>query len=509
MKKTFESGLQRRDVLKVMGGAAGFSLLNPHLFWLKAYAQESENHRLSYRAFSGAHFEGEWTPRLIEGQIPIDLKGTLFRNGPGQKEVFGVQLRHLFDGDAYLTAFQFENGAVSGFSKFLDTPERELEQKAKAMRYHDFGTTCPNSVEGYKNAPAVNFFAFGRETFALSEGALPVKVDAETFDCQSEWTFSNSLSSKMTFTAHPRKDPVSGDIYAYGITQSLWPKLKIVRLPSGSAQFEEVTTIDMGGVYPVHDFIMTENYLIFVLPPAYVSLWSMIRKKTSIAEAIRFEGDKPMRIFVVRKDGTEAPRLFESSVTSVIFHHCNAVESQDGRQIKFVAMEVGGVEVFQLLEQWSQLKLPTPQSSWMTAYTLDLESGRVLSQERLTDGRTIDFPAIDGRELGLKLGKVYALQMLNPKEDALAFNSLVSWDLNNNSSLRVDALANQVFGEPVFVEGSNETRDWLVHLGYDGDRDETFLDIRRPSDLALEARVWTGQKIPIGFHGNFIPKGEI
>ena len=35
----------------------------------------------------------------VEGEIPNDLKGTLFRNGPGLLEVYGTPLVHPIDGD--------------------------------------------------------------------------------------------------------------------------------------------------------------------------------------------------------------------------------------------------------------------------------------------------------------------------------------------------------------------------------------------------------------------------
>ena len=35
----------------------------------------------------------------IEGEIPSDLNGTLFRNGPGLLDINGQNIHHPFDGD--------------------------------------------------------------------------------------------------------------------------------------------------------------------------------------------------------------------------------------------------------------------------------------------------------------------------------------------------------------------------------------------------------------------------
>jgi len=58
----------------------------------------------------------------------------------------------------------------------------------------------------------------------------------------------------------------------------------------------------------------------------------------------------------------------------------------------------------------------------------------------------------------------------------------------------------------VFVPHPGQTaedRGWVLVQGYDARRDETFLEIRDAGTLGFEARVWTGQHFPLGFHGNF------
>ena len=71
---------------------------------------------------------------------------------------------------------------------------------------------------------------------------------------------------------------------------------------------------------------------------------------------------------------------------------------------------------------------------------------------------------------------------------------------------RIPAGKGRTFGEPVFVPHPGQTaedRGWLLTLGYDAVRDETFLDVRDAGTMELQARVWTGNHFPLGFHGNF------
>jgi pimeloyl-ACP methyl ester carboxylesterase len=54
----------------------------------------------------------------IEGEIPPDLTGTLFRNGPGLFEIAGTPIKHPFDGDGMIAALHADRAAfLKGFLK--------------------------------------------------------------------------------------------------------------------------------------------------------------------------------------------------------------------------------------------------------------------------------------------------------------------------------------------------------------------------------------------------------
>ena len=457
--------------------------------------------RLSYHAFRTVEREGLWTPRKVEGQIPRDISGTLYRNGPGQKETFDVPLGHLFDGDAYLTALRFDNGRVSGLSRFVATRERRREQEHGRMRYHEFGTRCPGRALGYKNPPSVNVFEMAGGYYALSESAAPVLFDPDTLECGSDHAFGRNWPARTTFTAHPKRDPETGDVFAYGLTMGMFPELVLARLPSGGQTFETIARLRLGGFYPVHDFMITKTYIVVALPPVRVNMWGMLRGRSSIAENLVTERDKPLRIIVARKDGSGTPITIESHPANMIFHHGNAVESEDGNTIRLVSMESEAAAVFRLLGDWGGPAGLKPAKSQMTEFTLDL-AARTVVRTALTQDAPIEFPAIDNRSLGRRMDTIYALRIFDGKDDPLAFDGITSWDGRRFREARAER--GQVFGEPVFVADA-AGGSWIAHLGYDADGDETFLDIRDASDLKRTARVWFGFRVPLGFHGCFVP----
>ena len=64
----------------------------------------------------------------ITGEMPKDLLGTLYRNGPNPQ--FAPRgPYHWFGGDGMIHAFHIENGNVSYKNRWVRTPKWELENK--------------------------------------------------------------------------------------------------------------------------------------------------------------------------------------------------------------------------------------------------------------------------------------------------------------------------------------------------------------------------------------------
>ena len=69
----------------------------------------------------------------IEGEIPRELNGTLYRNGPNQAVApkAGPEALHFFDGDALVQAIHFEDGHAHHLGRYARTDaflQNEREQ---------------------------------------------------------------------------------------------------------------------------------------------------------------------------------------------------------------------------------------------------------------------------------------------------------------------------------------------------------------------------------------------
>lgn len=95
---------------------------------------------------------------VVAGRVPADLRGTLFRVGPGLFGRGGVQCAHPFDGDGRVDRVSFDGGCVRTASRFVETDAFREEEAAGRLLYRGgFGTAPRASLCRLKNPGAAAF----------------------------------------------------------------------------------------------------------------------------------------------------------------------------------------------------------------------------------------------------------------------------------------------------------------------------------------------------------------
>lgn len=498
--------LSRRDFTKMILGAAALGLVE-HSTAARVFAESKRS--MFWLAAQTANGEGSWTNLKLEGKLPKNLNGTLFRTAPGMSENFGTPLNHLFDGDAYLSAWKFENGKVSLRTRFLPTPQRLEEQAANRMLYGEYGTLAPKTDVkkqfGGKNQPSVNVIEWRGKLLGLSEGGLPTVINRETFDFEGETDFGGIVPKFLTFTAHPRFDAKTGDMFAYGFEKRPPGNAHVYQIERASGAAKLLYKMPMDGFYMVHDSILTENYFILLIPPVQYDIRSMMSGKT-MADATAFLESKPVRLiaFPRNNDNGEAKPIEMNLPPQFFFHFGNAFETSGGKLV-FDVISGNNGSILEKLRVWKKDPFKSGADSlqtWETLrrVTIDLKTKSLVSTEDFADN--VEFPRYDSRLTAGKSRFLYAT------ENGYGANaSIVRVDLEKNSVKKAAAGKNRTFGEPVFVPQSsaaNEERGWLLTQGYDGEKNESFMEIRDAATLEFASRIrTTGRHFPLGFHGNF------
>jgi hypothetical protein len=120
----------------------------------------------------------------IEGEIPRELYGTLYRNGPSQKilPTEGFEALHLFDGDGLVHAFRFEDGRVSYRGRFVECPTYLIEQEEGRACFAFVGLDVPDPSDRalLRQTHNTNVVYHGGKLMALVENAYPFEIDAHT-----------------------------------------------------------------------------------------------------------------------------------------------------------------------------------------------------------------------------------------------------------------------------------------------------------------------------------------
>jgi all-trans-8'-apo-beta-carotenal 15,15'-oxygenase len=497
----------RRDFTKMLFGAAALGLIETSTLPTVFGQSKRSINWLSVQTASG---EGRWTNLKIEGKLPRDLNGTLFRTAPGMAENFGAALNHLFDGDAYLSSWCFRDGRAELFGRFLPTPARLKEAEAKKMLFNEYGTLAENPNNPGKNQPSVNVVEWNGKLLGLSEGGLPTVINPANFDFEGYENFQKVVPDYLTFTAHPRFDSETGDMYAWGFEKRPPGNLQIFRIRRKENRAELLYKFQPKGFFMTHDALLTKNYFMLVIPPLAYDVQAMMKGK-SMGDSLSFNESQPTRLLLFPREsktiGGAAQPIEIELPSEIAFHYGNAFETADGK-ITFEMISGSDRNLLERLRSWKRdpFRAGGGQSLPQTLkqVTVDIVNQKAISSVDLID--EVEFPRYDHRLTGQRARYLYVAERVYEENAAI-----VRVDLDKKSLKRTRPVKNRTIGEPVFVPHSaasgerNEDRGWILAQGYDAVKDETFLEIRDAQTLEFEARIWAGagRHIPLGFHGNF------
>ena len=162
------------------------------------------------RAYSSVDGEHDYEITEIEGTIPADLRGSVFRNGPGNFERGGERFEHVLDGDGLICRFSIDgaSGRAHFKSSFVRTPDFVAEEEADAVLFRNtFGTQPAGMLANVgklviKNVANTNVQSWGGRLLALWEAALPCRLEPSSLRFEGLETFGDTLpDGGMTVTS--------------------------------------------------------------------------------------------------------------------------------------------------------------------------------------------------------------------------------------------------------------------------------------------------------------------
>ena len=333
----------------------------------------------------------------IHGELPRELNGAWYRMTPDPQfpPLLGDDV--YISGDGMISMFRFEDGHVDYKSRYVRTERFLAERKARRALFGAYRNrfTDEASVQGLDRTVANTspVWHAGR-LFAIKEDGLPYEIDPETLDTLGRFDW-NGLLKTRTVSAHPKLDPRTGELLLYGYESSGDGSVDMsfaVADADGALVSEEWFQAPYPGM--VHDFAITEDYVIF---PIFPTIVDVDRMKAGGPHWMSDVAQDAWIGVVPRKGGVRGLRWFRRP-GGQFFHVINAWNT--GEQIT-LDLCVSQMNSFPFIPDVSGAPYdPQKASTLPSRWTLDLTRNDDRIDERTISQTPGDVPRIDDRRIG-------------------------------------------------------------------------------------------------------------
>lgn len=416
----------------------------------------------------------------VKGHIPRELEGRYLRNGPNPVEAPEPSTYHWFSGDGMVHGVRLRDGRAEWYRNRWVRSAQVAATLGEPIR--------PGPVHAEMDFAAnTNVIGHAGRTLALVEaGPRPYEL---TYDLETIGPSDFDGSLDGGYSAHPKRDPVSGELHALSYFWGWGDRVRYT-VTGTDGRVRRAVDVEVGGPVSIHDLSLTERYaVIYDLPVVF----DMGAAAAGAAFPYRWDASYEARVGLLPRDGAGSDVRWFEIEPCYVFHALNAYD--DGEEVvldvvrhrrMFDTNVLGPDEGRPTLERWR----------------VNIPAGKVI-EERLDD-RGQEFPRVDERVVGRPYRYGYTAAFLDEG------NALIKHDLASGTSEIRRLPGNDGGSEAVFVpraEDSAEDDGWMLSIVYDPVRDASDLLVLNAADFTGEpaAVVELPQRVPYGFHGNWIP----
>jgi len=275
---------------------------------------------------SPTRFEADVYDCEVYGKIPSDIEGTFYRLQcdfayPPPKNEWATG----FNGDGHVSSFRFANGSVDYKGRYILTDRLMAERKARKRLfgvYRNRYTDDPSVKNIDRGAANTHIYWHGGKMMVLKEDSLPWLIDPHTLETKGMWDFYGKYSA-TSMSAHPKIDPLTGEMIAYGYQAKgdLTDDIAVYLMnPKGQITREVWLKAPYVGI--IHDIAITQKYVII---PVIARVTSLARLKSG-EPMWEWDGDKPTMVGILPRDGeAKDVRWFKGPARNTL-HFLNATD---------------------------------------------------------------------------------------------------------------------------------------------------------------------------------------
>jgi all-trans-8'-apo-beta-carotenal 15,15'-oxygenase len=350
------------------------------------------------RAFSLDPHELCYTIEDIDGEIPEFIRGTYYLNGPAKFTRAGLRYRHWLDGDGMVCALRFEPEQISFMNRFVRSTKFVAEEAAGQPIFRTFGTsfTTAQMKRGFALESPVNVsvYPYNGTLLAFGEQGLPWELDPVTLDTRGVFTFRGHLNEISPFSAHPKFDPTTGEMFNFGIFFSATqPQLNVYRFDAHARlRYRKRLLLE----YPcsVHDFSLSPNYMVFYLSPYILHMEAMIHDGLPLMEALRWEPERGSRLLLVRRETGEEFASIPIGERYCL-HLINCFEADNRLLVDVVEYDRPIYDQYEVIpDLFTEVSEARP-----VRFVFDVKHRELVERQEIDYRLAPDFPSLDPRRI--------------------------------------------------------------------------------------------------------------
>ncbi|MDB5443828.1 MAG: retinal pigment epithelial rane protein [Phenylobacterium sp.] len=432
----------------------------------------------------------------VTGEFPPELRGALFRIGPNPQFEPRDPNHHWFVGDGMVHGFYLANGKASYRNRYARTPKWEVEHAAGRSLFAGFNPMLSDpSVAGKDSGVAnTNIVWHAGRLMALEEAHAPFEMDPRTLESRG---YREAYGGRVT--AHPKIDPTTGEMVWFGYGVGETPLSAGMSYGVTAADGSVTQRQDFQAPYSsmVHDFMVTENHVLFPILP----LTGSLQRAMTGLPAFAWEPQKGSFVGVMRRDADVSTIRWFNTEACYVFHPLNAYEA-DGK----IVADVMRYDVAPLFPN-ADGSPGRNTAARLVRWTFDLAGNSDAIHEEPLDDLDGEFPRVDPRVETLR--HRHGWYAADPGHaQTIKQSAIAHLDLQTGKR-QVHALdAGDLTSEPVFVPrsaGAAEGDGWITAVVWRAAEDRSDLLIFEALDIAKGpiATAKVPRRVPFGFHGNW------
>ncbi len=433
------------------------------------------------------------TDLAVIGELPAELNGRYLRNGPNPASDVDPTTHHWFMGDGMVHGIRLGEGKAQWYRN------RYVGSASVARAKGTADIPGPN-WSGFDVGPNTNVGGFAGTTWAMIEaGGTPVELTYE-LESVARNDFYGTLPG--AFTAHPKFDPTTGEMHAMTYAWAQWMDHVQYVVVGSDGRVNKTVDVPLPGMTMMHDMALTENFAVIFDQPVTVDIELAMAGRFPF----RWDPDYGNRVGLLPRSSQSADDITWIDVPlGYSFHPMNSFDRPDGVTVvdlcvfdkMFDEDILGPFENLPRLERW------------------ELNPSLGTANVSVVDETPNEFPRARGSLSTKPYRYGYCVGVSNEPGHGW---TTVKHDLDTGRRTVFDHGPGRAAGEAVFVArpGSDETAEaeddgWLLTFVHDQNNGSAEFVVMDAQDLdrGYVAQVPLPQRIPFGFHGNWVSDSSV